>query len=49
MDQVINAKAQVIRWTNALFTKGLVIRLGAFHTAMSSLGCTEKRLRDAAL
>ena len=41
-------KAQIIRWSNAQFIKRLV-RLGAFHTAMSFLGCIGKRFRDAGL
>lgn len=49
MDQAIYSKAQLIRWKNAQFMKKLVIRLGAFHTAMSFLGCIGKRFGDAAL
>ena len=49
MDQAIYCKAQIIRWRNAQFMKRLVIRLGAFHTAMSFLGCIGKRFRDAGL
>ena len=49
MDQAIYSKAQIIRWSNSLFTKRLVLRLGAFHTAMSFLGCIGKRFMDAGL
>ena len=48
-DQAIYSKAQIIRWSNAQFMKRLVVRLGAFHTAMSFLGCIGKRFRDAGL
>lgn len=49
MDQAIYSKAQMIRWGNAQFMERLVIRLGAFHTAMSFLACLGKRFRDAGL
>uniref|UniRef100_UPI00358DF722 uncharacterized protein n=1 Tax=Myxine glutinosa TaxID=7769 RepID=UPI00358DF722 len=49
VDQAIYCKAQLIRWKNAQFMKRLVIRLGAFHTAMSFLGCIGKRFRDGGL
>ena len=49
MDQAIYSKAQLIRWKNAQFMKKLVIRLGAFHTAMSFLGCIGKHFGDAGL
>ena len=49
MDPAIYSKAQLIRWKNAQFMKKLVICLGAFHTAMSFLGCIGKRFRDAGL
>ncbi|KAJ8049553.1 hypothetical protein HOLleu_02339 [Holothuria leucospilota] len=49
MDQAIYSKAQIIRWQNAHFMQRLVIRLGAFHTAMSYLGCIGKRFRDGGL
>ena len=48
-DQAIYSKAQLIRWRNAVFMKRIVIRLGAFHTAMSFLGCIGKRFKDGGL
>ena len=48
-DQAIYAKAQQIRWRNDEFMNKVVIRLGAFHTAMSLLACIGKRFRDAGL
>ena len=47
--QAIYAKAQIIRWRNPQYMERSVIRLGAFHTAMSFLGCLGKRFRDARL
>ena len=49
MDQAIYSKAQLIRWENVQFMNKLVIHLGAFHTAMSFLGCIGKRFGDADL
>ena len=49
VDQAIYSKLQLIRWRNAVFMQRLVIRLGAFHTAMSLIGCIGKRFRDGGL
>jgi len=48
-DQAIYAKAQEIRWTNELFMRRLVLRLGEFHTSMSFLSIIGKRYHDAGL
>eukprot|EP00057_Strongylocentrotus_purpuratus_P021683 XP_011676157.1 PREDICTED: uncharacterized protein LOC105444073 [Strongylocentrotus purpuratus] len=48
-DQAIYSKAQQIRWVNEIFRKRIVIRLGAFHTALSMLACIGKRFGDAGL
>ena len=48
-DQAIFSNAQLIRWRNPHFIKRLVIRLGAFCTTMSLLGCLGKHFRDAGL
>ncbi|KAJ8023017.1 hypothetical protein HOLleu_38078 [Holothuria leucospilota] len=49
LDQAIYSKAQIIRWQNAEFMKGLVLRLGEFHTAMSFLGYIGKRFCNGGL
>ena len=49
MDQAIYSKSQLIRWRNAQFMKRLVVRICAFHTIMTFLGCLEKCFRDAGL
>ncbi|XP_041466296.1 uncharacterized protein LOC121416845 [Lytechinus variegatus] len=48
-DQAIYSKAQQIRWANDLYHKRIIIRLGAFHTALSMLACVGKRFGDAGL
>lgn len=49
MDQARYAKAQIISWGNKLFMERLVLRLGAFHTAMNYMACIGKRFKDARL
>ncbi|XP_077968888.1 uncharacterized protein LOC144422864 [Styela clava] len=48
-DQAIYAKAQKIRWSNPLFYKRLVLRLGEFHTCMSFLSVIGKRYESSGL
>ena len=48
-DQAIYAKAQQIRWNNEVYKRSIIIRLGAFHTAMTFLACIGKRFGDAGL
>ena len=43
MDQAIYCRAQHIRWQDDVFQRGLVLRLGEFHTAMVFLGTIGKR------
>ena len=38
MDQVIYCREQHIRWQDEVPQRGLVLRLGEFHTAMAFLG-----------
>eukprot|EP00057_Strongylocentrotus_purpuratus_P028770 XP_011683244.1 PREDICTED: uncharacterized protein LOC105447183 [Strongylocentrotus purpuratus] len=49
VDQAIYAKAQSVRWQTPLFRDRIVLRLGAFHTAMTFLACIGTRFRDAGL
>lgn len=42
MDQAIYAKAQEIRWQNPVFMQRLVLRMGAFRTAMTFMACIGK-------
>ena len=49
VDQTIYAKAQSVRWQTPIFQKRIVLRLGAFHTAMTILACIGTRFRDAGL
>ncbi|XP_071847519.1 uncharacterized protein [Apostichopus japonicus] len=48
-DQAIYAKAQQIRWKSGPYSSRIIVRLGAFHTAMTFLACLGKRFGDAGL
>lgn len=48
-DQVVYAKAQIVRFLNHIIQTRLVPRLGEFHTVMTFLGVLGKRFGDAGM